>query len=295
MIGPGVALAVVFLVIGASIVALNLYGQRRRDWELLARWDGLCAQRDSTPGAVIMEVVEVYQRAMRGTKAVVVIGDSGQRQDAWFEGTAMRPVPHTIWLVKLPVTGWGPHNQNPVLHLNPAQLLGMTPPGTREAVERRRRTENRSPRRTSAAGLPGISTQSRTTPSVGRRFPRLHPPTSDPISLDDVEAPVWRDVERVISRNRPEFIWTSDDMEDLKITGDIRRFPSGLSMIETLADSLGTREHYHVKRDGIAMVLLLLRETTFDALADHPDFRYMVKHKLDSNLRIVVARNPSEV
>jgi hypothetical protein len=113
----------------------------------------------------------------------------------------------------------------------------MTPPGTREAVERRRRTENRSDRRTSAAGLPGISTQSRPTPSVGRLFPRLHPPTSDPISLDDVEAPVWRDVERVISRNRPEFIWTSDDMEDL---------------------------------DGIAM-------------------------ELDSNLRIIVARNPSEV
>lgn len=292
MIGVGIALVAVFLVIGTCIIALNAHGQRQRDQELVARWDGLCAQRDSTPGAVMIEVIDVYQRAQRGTKAIVVVAGSGRPQDAWFWGT--RPAPHSTWLV-MPETGWGPHNQNPVLYLNPEQLLGMAPPGTMKAVERRKRIENVSERHTSAARPGGIPTQSGPAPSVSSRFPRLHPPTGDPISLDDVEAPLWRDVARVILRHRPTVIWTADDMEDLEITGDIRRFPSALSMIEAMAKTIGTREFYHVKRDGMAMVLLLLRETTFDALADHPDFRYMVKHKRDSNLRIVVARNPSRV
>jgi hypothetical protein len=141
MTGLGVALTAVLLVIGVGIVALNLYGRRQRDRELLARWDGLCAQRDSTPGAAIIEVVDVYQRATRGTKAVIVVADSSQRQDAWFEGR--RPALHSLWLVTLPAPGWGPHNQNPVLYLYPEHLLGMAPPGTREALQRRRRTENR--------------------------------------------------------------------------------------------------------------------------------------------------------
>jgi hypothetical protein len=51
MSGLGVALAAVLLVIGVGIVGLNLYGQRQRDRELLARWDGLCAQQNPTPGA----------------------------------------------------------------------------------------------------------------------------------------------------------------------------------------------------------------------------------------------------
>lgn len=141
MTGLGVALTAMLLVIGVGIVALNRYGHRQRDRELLARWDGLCAQQNSTPGAAIIEVVDVYQRATRGTKARVVVADSSQRQDAWFEGT--RPAPHSIWLVNLPATGWGPHNQNPVLYLHREHLLGMAPPGTREALERRSRTENR--------------------------------------------------------------------------------------------------------------------------------------------------------
>jgi hypothetical protein len=59
MSGLGVVLAAVLLVIGVGVVALNLYGQRQRDQELLARWDGLCAQQNSTPGAAIIEVIYV--------------------------------------------------------------------------------------------------------------------------------------------------------------------------------------------------------------------------------------------
>jgi hypothetical protein len=143
MSGLGVVLAAVLLAIVVGIVALNLYGQRQRDQELLTRWDGLCAQQNATPGTAIIEVIRVYQRATRGTKAHVVVAGSNQWQDAWFEGTAMRPAPHSIWLVKLPAPGWGPHNQNPVLYLYPEHLLGMAPPGTMEALERRSRTENR--------------------------------------------------------------------------------------------------------------------------------------------------------
>lgn len=148
----GVALAAVILAIYAGIIALNLHGQRqrdrellhgqqRRDRELLARWDRLCTQRDSTPGAVMIEVIDVYQRATEGTKAIIVVADSEQRQDTWFEDR-WRPAPHSILLVKLPAMGWGPHHHRQCYYLNRKQhLLGTAQPGTMEAVERRRRTE----------------------------------------------------------------------------------------------------------------------------------------------------------
>ena len=126
----------VLLAVGASVIALAQWRQRSRDTVLLNHWDALCACRDTTPSSVVIEVVQVYQRAQRGTKAVVVVDGIGQRHDAWFHGIAVRPAPSSLWLV-LPHTGWGPHNQNPVLYLNPDQLLATAPPGTREAVQRR--------------------------------------------------------------------------------------------------------------------------------------------------------------
>lgn len=48
------------------------------------------------------------------------------------------------------------------------------------------------------------------------------------------------------------------------------------------------REHFHVKRDGVASRLLLLREATFIRLATGTEFRYLLHYGGDANTNILV-------
>ena len=72
-------------------------------------------------GAFLVQVVSVYQRARRGSKAMVVWCDTGIRQDTWFwYWTA----PVGAYVLVRGASGFGPHNQNPnVLYVQQQDVL----------------------------------------------------------------------------------------------------------------------------------------------------------------------------
>ena len=81
-------------------------------------------------------VQQVYQRANRGTKAVIVWAETGWRQDAWF--WYFWPAPGSTLLV-LGAVGFGPHNQNPdVFFVNQGGVLAAALPGAQAAWNRLR-------------------------------------------------------------------------------------------------------------------------------------------------------------
>ncbi|MEC3982587.1 hypothetical protein [Amycolatopsis sp. H20-H5] len=91
-----------------------------------------------TPNSAIAQVRTVYQRARRGTKAVIVWQETRYAQDSWFKGVF--PAAGSTVLLR-GSTGWGPHNRNPhVFYINPGDLLFLLRPGTSAA---RRRHEKR--------------------------------------------------------------------------------------------------------------------------------------------------------
>jgi hypothetical protein len=134
-------IAVAILVLAGSLGArwqkrVSARRQRERDLALAQRWDAMERLRATTPGAGLIGIVTVYQRARRGTKAVIMWLETGREQDAWF--AANWPSAGSVALVR-GSTGWGPHNQNPdVFYVQPSQVLDLLPPGTPEAVERHR-------------------------------------------------------------------------------------------------------------------------------------------------------------
>ena len=82
------------------------------------------------------QVQQVYQRANRGTKAVIVWAESGWRQDAWF--WYFWPAPGSTLLV-FGAVGFGPHNQNPdVFFVDQGGVLAAAPPGAQAAWNRMR-------------------------------------------------------------------------------------------------------------------------------------------------------------
>lgn len=136
--GPPFAASVVL-----AVVAWTAF--RTWQWRTLQRW-----WRDH-PDAELVTVMDVYQVARTGTKAVVV-RQHGGRQDAWFPGRRVRTGSHA--LVVAGNSGWGPHNRDP--HVFYANIVvatcGATGPLFASALARidaraRRSTPRRRPGR----------------------------------------------------------------------------------------------------------------------------------------------------
>jgi hypothetical protein len=138
--------AVVGWAVVVLLVPLAVWRTARRvvkyDAELYEDWCAMQRLQNSSPGSGLVQVVSTYQRARRGTKAVVMWLESGYRQDSWF--ALNWPKPGATLLVQ-GSTGWGPHNRNPeVFYVKPNQILYWMPPGSLRAVERHKRRQAKS-------------------------------------------------------------------------------------------------------------------------------------------------------
>ncbi|MER7106892.1 hypothetical protein [Streptomyces sp. NPDC000229] len=129
---PG-ALLVAAATIGA-IVAFRMYSRRRRNAALAAQWHSLQQQRTAGNGH-LLQVTQVYQRARRGSKAVITWCDTGLRQDAWFWNWH---VPPGAYLLVNATSGYGPHSRNPhVLYVHPTDVQSWVPAQAARAAQRR--------------------------------------------------------------------------------------------------------------------------------------------------------------
>jgi hypothetical protein len=128
-------------------------------------------------------------------------------------------------------------------------------------------------------------------PTQGRRpqFQLLHPLATGPIGLENLASSKPNLVHDHLRRTRPEFIWTCDDLSDLDVTVN-RQFPTPAALVETAFANQAMCEHYHVKRDGVPSVMLLILEPTFNKIATVTKFRYLARHGADSNTSILVVR-----
>lgn len=120
------------IVLGA-IAAVVSYGRSsrlRRERErqrLAASWEALIRERDAARdhGVYLVQALNVYQRARRGSKAVIRWCDSGATQDAWFWD---RHIPPGSYLLVRGAVGFGPHNSNPnVLYVQPQEVHRILP------------------------------------------------------------------------------------------------------------------------------------------------------------------------
>lgn len=117
------------------IVALRVSRRRKRDARLAAQWHSLQQLNANTAGARLIQVVQVYQRAPRGSKAVITWCDTGHRQDAWFWNWH---VPAGAYILMSGDTGYGSHNRNPnVLYVGQQQVHSWVPGGAAKAARRR--------------------------------------------------------------------------------------------------------------------------------------------------------------
>jgi hypothetical protein len=119
------------------------------------------------------------------------------------------------------------------------------------------------------------------------QFQLLHPLATGPVGLDDVPNSKPNLVRDHLRRIRPEFIWTCDDLSELDVTVD-RQFPTPAALVEMAFANQAMREHYHVKRDGVPSVMLLILKPTFNKIATATKFRYLAHHGADSNTTILV-------
>ncbi|MFB9905085.1 hypothetical protein [Allokutzneria oryzae] len=132
---------IVLVVIVLLVAWLATRRQARRDALMNSRWQAMCARQMAEPGLHVVRMASVYQRARRGSKAVIVWG-TGYQQDTWFAGNW--PVPGSILMIRGTV-GWGPHNNNPnVFYVEPDQVICALPPGTERAVARHQERQARS-------------------------------------------------------------------------------------------------------------------------------------------------------
>lgn len=130
----GLMCLIMGLGIPSFVFWLCLVLKRKRDRDAAKQWDAMTAVAARTPGSAIAHVQTVYQRARRGTKAVIVWQETGYAQDSWFKG-AFPAAGSTVLLHGS--TGWGPHNHNPrVFYINPGDLLFLLRPGTSAAKRR---------------------------------------------------------------------------------------------------------------------------------------------------------------
>jgi hypothetical protein len=135
--------AVIGLVVAATVG--HKRWRRRADAEISEQWDDIHRQKATTPGADLAEIATVYQRARRGTKAIIEWIESGERQDTWF--AHHWPAPGAIVLIR-GSTGWGPHNHNPnTYYVAPGDVLRELPARSRKAVQRHHRRQHRIERR----------------------------------------------------------------------------------------------------------------------------------------------------
>lgn len=120
---------IVLVAIGAVVSSVRA-SRRRRDAErqaLAASWESLIRERDTARahGVYLVQALNVYQRARRGSKVVIRWCDSGATQDAWFWD---RHVPPGSYLLLRGAVGFGPHNGNPnVLYVQPQEVHRMLP------------------------------------------------------------------------------------------------------------------------------------------------------------------------
>jgi hypothetical protein len=121
------------VVIGglAAAVLLHLRSRARtREAEreqLAASWESLVLERDAarSNGVYLVQAVNVYQRAQRGSKAVIRWLDTGATQDAWFWN---RHIPPGAYLMVRGGAGYGPHNNNPdVFYVRPEEVHRILP------------------------------------------------------------------------------------------------------------------------------------------------------------------------
>ncbi|MFH9351154.1 hypothetical protein [Kitasatospora sp. NPDC017646] len=119
---PG--LVIVAVLVALAIVAVRRRSNHRRDAQLAAQWDTLQRQRATGTGH-LLHVTQVYQRARRGSKAVITWCDTGLQQDAWFWNWH---VPPGAYLLVSASSGYGPHSHNPhVLYVHPSQVQTWVP------------------------------------------------------------------------------------------------------------------------------------------------------------------------
>lgn len=117
-------------LVGISVlidVKVSRPRRAKRRAALAAEWERLLVlQRNNAGrGARLLQVVNPYQPARHGTKAIIVWCDTGVRQDAWFEGH--RVFPGVFYLVA-GQSGYGPHNNNPnVFYVNPQDVYLAAP------------------------------------------------------------------------------------------------------------------------------------------------------------------------
>ncbi|MEV6608764.1 hypothetical protein [Kutzneria sp. NPDC051319] len=136
-----IVLVLALLAIAVLAARSRIRRRRRRDLVLSHRWTRIQSKARTMPDAGLARVVNVYQRARRGTKAKIVWLTTGRKQDTWFAGN--RPRQGSIVLIR-GNTGWGPHNRDPnVFYVAPNQILSQVPPGTMKAVRRQQRRDAR--------------------------------------------------------------------------------------------------------------------------------------------------------
>lgn len=106
------ALLAVYLI--ATVVVLSVLLRTRavrpRDAQLFEAW-GWAIAAQARQEVRIAHVVNSYQRARRGTKAVLQWWPNGARQDAWVEGAWFATGCYLI--LGAGQSGYGPHNRNP--------------------------------------------------------------------------------------------------------------------------------------------------------------------------------------
>jgi hypothetical protein len=128
---PGLLIAAAVVI--AAIVAIRLRSRRKRDAHLAAQWSSLQQQRAAGTGH-LLQVTQVYQRARRGSKAVITWCDTGLRQDAWFWDWH---VPLGAYLLVNATSGYGPHSHDPnVLYVHPMQIQTWVPAHAAQAAQR---------------------------------------------------------------------------------------------------------------------------------------------------------------
>ncbi|WP_405590400.1 hypothetical protein [Streptomyces sp. NBC_01190] len=127
----GVATNLVLIVGLAAAVLLPLRSRARarkaeREW-LAASWESLILERDAARanGVYLVQAVNVYQLAQRGSKAIIRWMDTGVTQDAWFWNWH---IPPGSYLLVRGGAGYGPHNNNPnVLYVRPEEVHRVLP------------------------------------------------------------------------------------------------------------------------------------------------------------------------
>lgn len=126
----------VLLVIAALALIIISRRSRRieRDRRLAELWDWM-QQQDGVPGQGLARVVRVYQRARRGSKAIIEWADKS-RQDAWFYTWYPSQGSYVVIVGRV---GYGPHNGDPnVVYVDQNGVIGSAPAETPAAWRRHR-------------------------------------------------------------------------------------------------------------------------------------------------------------